>query len=228
MGIFDIFKKKDTNEEIGANQVNLDNNIAPMQSIGPNSSNTDVIGMTMSTQNSVEGDVIDELDRVLDQIYPIKKDIIVSDSILKRISIYSQNYYWHFVTHGLKDKYQMELTFKLKMNDNINDEKELDCACEILKWLAKVIEEKKEPFVPSQYIRTNNAVSMDADSKSNITGFVTIEEPIINDIPVSDSKIKLIELVGATDIELKAIMDNQLTVDELYQKLGTDITDYSR
>lgn len=226
MGLFDIFKKKNTNVEIGENQVNLDNNMSPAQSISPNSVDTNF--MSKNIQNNVEEVAIDEIDKALDQIYPIKKDIIVNNSILKRISVYSQNYYWHFVTHGLKDKYQMELTFKLKMDDNINDDKEINCACETLKCLAKVIEEKNEAFVTSQYIRTNNAISMDADSKSRITGFITIAEPIINDISILDTKIKLIELIGATDVELKSIIDKQMTVDDLYKQLGTDITDYNR
>ena len=69
---------------------------------------------------------------------------------------------------------------------------------------------------------------MDADSKSSITGFITIDEPLINDIPILDKKIKLIELIGATDMELKSIIDEQMTVDDLYKQLGTDITDYNR
>lgn len=216
MGLFDIFKKKKVNDEIGSSQLNSNSTM----SIDSNSMDNNSFGNVNI--------VMDELDRVLDQIYPIKKDITISDSILKRISVYSQNYYWHFVTHGLQDKYQMELTYKLKMDDNINDDREINCACEILKFLAKIIEEKNEPFIASQYIRTNNAISMDAEAKSNITGFITIDEPIINNASISGMKIKLIELVGATDIELKAIMNNQMTVDDLYQKLGTDITDYSR
>lgn len=228
MGLFDIFKKKNTNVEMGENQANLNNNMSPVQNTIPNGVDTNFTEMSKNIQNDVVETEIDEIDKILDQIYPTKKDITVNDSILKRISVYSQNYYWHFVTHGLKDKYQMELTFKLKMNDNINDDKEINCVCEILKLLSRIIEEKNEAFVTSQYIRTNNAISMDADSKSNITGFITIDEPLINDIPILDTKIKLIEIIGATDMELKAIIDNQMTVDDLYKKLGTDITDYNR
>lgn len=223
MGLFDIFKKKNTNVGIDEDNANSDSNMESVQSISPNSVDTKINEMSTDMQNN-----IDEIDKALDQIYSVKKDIVVNDSILKRISVYSQNYYWHFVTHGLKDKYQMELTFKLKMDDNTNDDKEINCVCEILKCLARIIEEKNEAFVTSQYIRTNDAISMDADSKSSITGFITIDEPLINDIPILDKKIKLIELIGATDMELKSIIDEQMTVDDLYKQLGTDITDYNR
>lgn len=224
MGLFDIFKKKKVNEEVSSSQ----NSLNFPGSINSNMMNNNSTVPLMNISNDETSVVMDELDNILDQIYPIKKDITVRDSMIKRISVYSQNYYWHFVTHGLQDKYQMELTYKLKMDDSINDDQEINCACETLRCLARVIEEKQEPFIPSQYIRTNNAISMDAESKSNITGFITIDEPIINDIPISGGKIKLIELIGATDMELKAIMENQMTVDDLYKKLGTDITDYKR
>lgn len=37
-----------------------------------------------------------------------------------------------------------------------------------------------------------------------------------------------VELIGATDAELKEIYDKQMRVEELYEKLGSDVTDYHR
>ncbi|MEI0479199.1 suppressor of fused domain protein, partial [Brachyspira pulli] len=48
------------------------------------------------------------------------------------------------------------------------------------------------------------------------------------EINTPNGKVIFVELLGATDAELNAIYDKKITVKELAQKIGTDITDYSR
>ena len=40
--------------------------------------------------------------------------------------------------------------------------------------------------------------------------------------------LKFVEFVGVTKAELDAVQNKQMTVEELYGKLGSDLTDYRR
>ena len=48
------------------------------------------------------------------------------------------------------------------------------------------------------------------------------------EISTPNGKVQFVELVGATDNELKNIDSNKLKIEELLKKLKTDITDYNR
>ena len=63
---------------------------------------------------------------------------------------------------------------------------------------------------------------------SNITGFITIPDPQLQEINTPNGKVSFVELIGVTNNELLAIIDKQLTVKELYEKLGSDVTSYHR
>ena len=75
---------------------------------------------------------------------------------------------------------------------------------------------------------TRQTTGIDAEQKSNITGFITVPEPKIKEIQTPNGIVVFVEFVGATDAELKSIYEKKTTVSELYEKLGTDVTDYSR
>ena len=64
--------------------------------------------------------------------------------------------------------------------------------------------------------------------KSNITGFITIPDTNFKSINKPNGKVDFIEFIGVTDDELKAILNKEIRVKDLYEKLGTDITDYNR
>ena len=69
---------------------------------------------------------------------------------------------------------------------------------------------------------------MKKKKKSKITGYITVPDININSITIQNDKIDFIEIIGVTDEELKSITTNQITVKELFEKIGTDITDYDR
>ena len=69
---------------------------------------------------------------------------------------------------------------------------------------------------------------IDSKQKSNITGFITVPDTDFNTINTPNEKVEFVELIGATDAELLALKDNKITVKELYEKLGTDVTSYNR
>ena len=122
----------------------------------------------------------------------------------------------------------MELTIKLKKDDITKEEVELKGVCGILQTIARITFTKGEIFRPFEYLYTGQKEGMDVKQKSKITGFITVPETKIQGIDTPNGHVDFVELVGATDSELQAIMHKETTVKELYEKLGTDITDYGR
>lgn len=159
---------------------------------------------------------------------------------LDGISIYDGGDYWHFVTFGLTELYDkesedreysgygMEFTFKLKKSCCKNEEEEIRCVCGNLQNLAKVTFNDGELFLPFEYVYTGRTVGIDREQRSALTGFITIPDPTVNTLDTPNGKVEFVEFIGVCDKELKAIMDEKITVKELYEKIGSDVTDYSR
>ena len=61
-----------------------------------------------------------------------------------------------------------------------------------------------------------------------ITGFITIPDTSVNSIDTPNGKVNFVEFIGVTDAELIKIKNHEMTVKELYEKLGTDVTNYER
>ena len=124
---------------------------------------------------------------------------------LQGVSVYDGGDFFHFVTYGLT---------------------ELHCIGGILQDLAKLTFEKGEQFYPNEYIYTGQTTGIDVNQRSALTGFVTaLDEAGTIDTP--NGKVDFVKLIGAADAELKAILDQKITVQELIGKIG-DITDYAR
>ena len=206
-----------------------------------------------TTQESEEQDGApgwEAITRTFETLYPGQTDPkhyapIISMRIggndpLDGISIYDGGAYWHFVTYGFselfekesEDKeysgYGMEFTFKLQKAGLTDEEGEIRCICGILQSLARITFQQGEVFLPYEYIYTKQTTGIDAYQKSNITGFITVPEPKAKEIQTPNGIVVFVELVGATDAELKSIYEKKITVRELYDKLGTDITAYNR
>ena len=49
-----------------------------------------------------------------------------------------------------------------------------------------------------------------------------------HEINTQNGKVNFVEFIGVTDNELKAIQKKQITVKELYKKIGSDVTSYNR
>lgn len=159
---------------------------------------------------------------------------------LDGISIYDGGDYYHFVTYGLSELYEkksedkewsgfgMEFTFKLKKDNYENTEDEIICICNILQMIAKITFTNSELFLPYQYLYSGQTEGIDSKQKSNITGFITIPDTKFNTIDTPNGKVEFVEFIGVTNEELLALKDKKITVKELYEKLGTDITNYNR
>ena len=153
---------------------------------------------------------------------------------LQGVSAYDGGDYFHFVTYGLSDLYEkegtdpeysgygLEFTMKLRKEGMGDEIQEQQCIVGIFNDLARLTFENGEQFFPDEYIYTGQELGFDRNQKSKLTGFVTTLDEA-GTIETPNGKVAF----GATDAELKAIMDGKLRVRELIEKIG-DITDYTR
>ena len=79
-----------------------------------------------------------------------------------------------------------------------------------------------------EYLYTGQTQGIDVEMKSNITGFITIPDNELKPINSPNGKVTFVEFIGATDSELIALKNKELDVKSLYEKIGSDITNYSR
>lgn len=64
--------------------------------------------------------------------------------------------------------------------------------------------------------------------ESGITGFLTIPDSSLQAIETPNGRVEFTEFIGATDAELLAVKNRETDVKGLYEKLGSDVTDYYR
>ena len=157
---------------------------------------------------------------------------------LQGVSAYDGGDFFHLVTYGLTDLYEKEgtdpdysgygyeFTIKLRKAGLEDVHAELHCAAGILQDLAKLTFEKGEQFYPNEYIYTGQTTGMDVRQVSKLTGFITAWDEA-GTIETPNGKVDFVQLIGATDPELRAVMDGTLRVAELAERLG-GWTDYTR
>lgn len=189
------------------------------------------------------------IDNAVERVYPsesihtnyvpmIRWDLGGPDP-LDRVTIYDGGDYYKYVTYGLTELYDkkskdlkkngfgMEFTFKLKKDAYKDEERELKNVVGILQTLARSTKEDGEIFKPYEYIYTGQTVGMDIERKSNIVGFITIPDRELKPAYSAYGRADFIAFIGVTEQELQAVMKKELTVKELYEKLGTDVTSYT-
>ncbi|MEG0526213.1 MAG: suppressor of fused domain protein [Longicatena sp.] len=159
---------------------------------------------------------------------------------LDGISIYESKEYWHFVTFGLSELYEkesenleysgygMEFTFKLKKDTYSDEEGEIRCICGILQSIARVTFQNRELFQPYEYLYTGQTQGIDSEMKSNITGFISVPDQEVEGIDTPFGRVDFIQFIGVTNEEITAVKNKEITVKELFERLGSDITNYHR
>lgn len=159
---------------------------------------------------------------------------------LDGMDVYDGGDYWHFVTYGLSELYDkvsedpewsgygMEFTYKLKKDTYDDLEKEISCVWNILQTIAKITFSNGTLFLANQMIYTGQTEGIDAKQKSKLTGFITIPDTELNTIETPNGRVEFVEFIGATNEELLAIKNREINVQGLYEKIGSDITDYNR
>lgn len=81
--------------------------------------------------------------------------------------------------------------------------------------------------MPYEYIYTGQTTGIDARQQSNLTGFICVPDPKVNTLHTPNGKVEFLEFIGMTDAELKTLKTHD-SVKEIYEKLGSDVTDYHR
>lgn len=218
MGLFDKLKKKEETRENNNKEINAqgwDAITNECERVYPNQKNPKHYGTLVSYR-------------------------LGGNDPLYGISVYDGGDYWHFVTYGLSELYDkesdieevsgygMEFTFKLKKDNYENEENEIQCVCGILQSIARITFTKGELFNAYEYLYTGQTTGIDSKQKSNITGFITVPDDKFKEINTPNGKVCFVEFVGVTDNELKAIHNKEIRVKELYEKIGTDVTNYNR
>ncbi len=257
MGLFDKFKKKENGAlelNLEANKA-IETNAAFEEKITMEvkrtEQETDILDISQKESDfELNTSGWDAITKVFENIYPGQKEpmhygTLISWQLggndpLDGISIYDGGDYWHFVTYGLSEIYEkefedkeysgygMELTLKLKKLNNEKEAAEIKGICGILQSIARITFTEGELFYPNEYIYTGQTMGMDVEQQSKITGFITAEDEQAGSIDTPNGKVTFIELIGATDKELKRIMEKELKVSELYSKISNSLTDYSR
>ena len=201
-------------------------------------------------ENEMKSTGWDAITELCDKVYPNQTDpkhygILISWELggndpLKGISVYDGGDYWHFITYGLSALYEkkskvkevsgygMEFTLKLKKDKYEDEEKEIRGICGILQSIARMTFVNGEIFRAYEYLYTGQTTGIDWNQKSNITGFITIPDDKFHEINTPNGKVKFVEFVGVTDSELKAIINKNISIKGLYEKIGSDITNYNR
>ena len=193
---------------------------------------------------------MDAIEKEVERVYPneslytnyvpmIRWDLGGPDP-LDRVTIYDGGDYYKYVSYGLTELYDkeskdqtksgfgMEFTFKLKKDAYKDEERELKNVVGVLQTLAKATIVDGEIFKPYEYIYTGQTEVMDTEQKSNIIGFITVPDTELQSLVTPYGRVDFLALIGITAEELQAIRNKEITVQELYEKLGTDVTSYNR
>ena len=158
---------------------------------------------------------------------------------LRGISVYDGGDYFHFVSYGLSELYEkeskdpewsgygFEFTLKLKKTGLADVDAEIKTVCGIFQSLARLTFQNGEIFQPNEYIYTGQTTGMDNRQQSALTGFITALDDA-GEIITPNGKVQFVKLIGAADAELKALCHKEITVKEIAEKIGSDLTDYTR
>ena len=231
MGLFDFFKKKLSGEE------------------KPIEDEDKIVVESENTDDSAPG--WEAIDAEFNRIYPNQPNPLHYGTVIKYmlggpdpfdgISVYDAGEFWHFVSYGLSELYTkesedpeysgygIELTFKLKKSNN--DKEEIKNGCGLLQYVARYIFQTGKVVLPEEYIYTKQTEGIDAQQKSNLTGFLTATDDLADTIDTPHGKVEFVTLIGATDAELRSVYESEkskLEVRNLLQELGNQLTDYNR
>lgn len=162
---------------------------------------------------------------------------------LSEVRVYDGRTYFHLVTCGLSELYEkesdnaaysgygLEFTVKLKKEglgttpEEINGQ--LRHMADILQSLARQVFSEDRVFTPEEYIELGDGEGLDRNKSSNIVGFITrLDDAGVVETP--NGWVKFTELIGVTKAEIQGIKNGWISVDQMYQALGSDWTDFCR
>ena len=172
---------------------------------------------------------------------PIPKQL-GGPSHLDGFAVYETDDCYHIVTLGLSAAFTedenanrtgvcgMEFSLKLRKASlrSGDEEAEIKCVCGILDSVAAMTFEIGEVFPAAADIYTGQTAGVDARRTSKLTGFVLIKDTTVPFADTPRGRISIVEFVGCTDAELRAVREDKISIEELVRKIGSDLTDYKR
>ena len=240
-------EKNDAGEKHYVYSFTLDDSNNKFASIKPKEVNED---NTFSTAKKTQLYGMEAIDKEVESVYPTNSlhtnyvalerwDLGGTDP-LDRVTIHDGGEYYKYVTYGLTELYDkeskdqtksgfgMEFTFKLKKAAFKDEEKELKNVVGVLQTIARSTILNGEIFKPYEFVYTSQTEVMDTEQKSNISGFIIVPDKELESLDTPYGRIDFLAFIGVTKEELLAIRKEEITVKELYEKLGTDVTSYTR
>lgn len=201
------------------------------------------------TEQDVDASGWDAITEAFEKLYPGQDDPLHFGTLipwslggndpLRGISVYDGGDFWHFVSYGLSELFEkesedtewsgygFEFTLKLKKEGLADVDAEIKTICGIFQTLARLTFQNGEIFQPDEYIYTGQIKGIDNRQQSKLTGFITAWDEA-GEIITPNGKVQFVKLIGATDAELKALYKKEVTVAEIAEKIGSDMTDYTR
>lgn len=157
---------------------------------------------------------------------------------LDGVSAYDAGDYWHLVSYGLTDLYNKttrnkkvsgfgyEFTFKFKKGDYENELLEIMNIAGMLQALAGVVKRGVRMLGPYDLIYTGQAAGIDSTQTSKIKSLILVPDSTAHSIETPNGKVDFLCFVGITDHEVRQIQKKEKTVQEVYEALGSDVTDF--
>lgn len=162
------------------------------------------------------------------------------------VSIYdsnNQSFHHHIISYGISELYYNEekaggefskwgFEFTFRLAPFKDDENDPMWAVQVMNNLARYVFSSGRWFEENQFIPAKGPIRLNTDT--DITGFVTALDPELGRIQTPHGELSFIQLVGITNNELNALMENPSTaaVEKLINTLKADnpllITDLER
>lgn len=240
-------EKNDTGEKHYVYSFTLDDSNNKFATIEPKEVSEDY---TSSTAKKTQLYGMEAIDKEVESVYPsntlhtnyvaLERWDLGGTEPLDRVTIHDGGDYYKYVTYGLTELYDkeskdktksgfgMEFTFKLKKAVFKDEEKELKNVVGVLQTIARSTILNGEIFKPYEFVYTSQTEVMDTEQKSNISGFIIVPDKELESLDTPYGRIDFLAFIGVTKEELLAIRKQEITVKELYEKLGTDVTSYTR
>ncbi|WP_125720430.1 suppressor of fused domain protein [Flavobacterium ustbae] len=194
-----------------------------------------------------------EIDKEFDRLYPGQEPkhfapaisyMLGGDNPLDGVSYYEskkQEDHYHFITYGFSElyydeekangdfsKWGFELTFRLKPFEADNENP--SWAVALLQNIAKYVFSSGKWFEEFHYMPANGPIRL--GTETDITALLFINDPEIEKKQTPHGEVSFLQIVGITGEEYNAILENQITVEELVDKLKENnallITDLNR
>lgn|SRR5690606_19732954 len=165
---------------------------------------------------------------------------------LNGVSFYTsteQEPHFHFVTYGFSElfydedavgeefsKFGFELTFRLKMESEEDDE--IGWVFNMLQNIARYVFDSGKWFEPYHFLPAGAPIKMDSDSE--ITALAFVPDPELGKIDTPHGEVMFLQAVGLTTAEFQELKKNPVTTEteKLINKLRQDnrllVTDLDR